>query len=143
MHRPSEKPTSHHPTRALIGLVLLTLGCATTDKTIKPASDDTAEKAVEASHGVPEEPCTDKLKEVMGLCVDMCRMRSIGAIGEFDKSTCDKQCEDGTSKYPKSLRGLFDKCGDRLKKNEITPKKDKVSPKRKHRQRRRRRGRVA
>ncbi len=141
MRNPSEKPTNHHSTRTLIGLVLLTLSCAATDKTIK---EEPAKPASTVEKKSKKESCADQLKEAMGLCVDMCRMRKIGEIGdEFDKNGCDKKCENGTSKYPTKLRGLYEKCGKKLKKNEITPKKDKVSPKRDHRKRRRRSGRVA
>ncbi len=108
MHRPSEKPTNHHSTRALIGLVLLTLSCAATDKTIK---EEPAKPASTVEKKSKKESCADQLKEAMGLCVDMCRMRKIGEIGKFDKSGCDKKCDNGTSKYPTKLRGLYEKCG--------------------------------
>ncbi|MBU1017726.1 hypothetical protein KKA33_01720 [Patescibacteria group bacterium] len=129
MRRLSEKPTHQNSTRVLIGLVLLTLSCADVDvvadkpvDTARPSGD-----AVETRRGASQEgktgekTCEERLRKAMELCIDMCRMRNIGAIGEFDKTACDKQCENGTSKYPEKLKGLFQKCGKKPEKSGDQP----------------------
>ncbi|MBN2096604.1 hypothetical protein JW752_04400 [Candidatus Peregrinibacteria bacterium] len=131
MRRPSEKPTKHLPTRTLIGLVLMTFGCAAADKTIK---EETTQPAPVTKKQAAEKPCPEQLREAMELCIDMCRMRNIGAIGEFNKTACDKQCENGTSEYPEKLKNLFKECGKKPEKNGQQPYQN---PRKKWRARRR------
>ncbi len=111
MHRPSEKPENRLPVRVLIGLLLATFGCAASGKSVEEKTDR-LELAIQKHE--KKEPCAEQLREAMKLCLDMCKMRNIGAVsGDFDERACEKKCANGTSAYPKSLKGLFKKCGEK------------------------------